>query len=104
MTPLQVATPFSGMEHGVQLAPQELTLVLLEHWPPQSWVPAGHVFIHAIVEGIHAPAQRRWFAGQAAPQLMPSHVTVPPVGAAQAVQDKPQWAGEVLSTHVPLQT
>jgi hypothetical protein len=103
LVPLQVATPLSGIAQGAQLTPHEFTLTLLRHWPAQSCVPMAQLFMQGEVMGIQLPAQSACPTGHAAPQLWPSQVAVPPVGAVQAVQEVPQLAGNVLSTHLPPQ-
>jgi hypothetical protein len=42
-------------------------------------------------------------AGQLEPQAVPLHVASPPEGAAHAVHEVPQLAGDVFPAHVPLQ-
>jgi hypothetical protein len=95
------AVALVGAVQAVHEAPHELTLVFERHRPLQACVPAGQSTpLQAWVLATQAPAQRRVFAGQAAPQLVPSHVAVPPVGAVHAVHEEaPQVAGEVLLTH-----
>ncbi len=56
-TTWHVGAPFAGTGQGAQLAPHELTLVLLRHWPPQSCVPGAHMFMQGCVEGWQDPAQ-----------------------------------------------
>jgi len=104
VAPLHVAAPLSGTGQGSQLAPQELTLVFERHWPPQACVVAGQVIMHVWVDGMQAPAHSCRPMSQAPPQIWPSHVAVPPVGGVQGAHDMPQLAGDLLSTHWPLQT
>jgi len=102
--PLHVAAPLSGTGQGSQLAPHELTLVFVRHWPPQACVVAGQVVTHDCVGETQAPAHSCWPMSQAPPQLWPSHVAAPPAGGVQGAHDMPQLAGSLLSTHRPLQT
>jgi hypothetical protein len=99
--PSQVAAPLSGTGQALQLVPHELTLVLARHCPLQSWVAAGHMFMQGWLVGMHAPAHSCWPPGHAPPQLWPSQVALPPIGAEHASQDLPQWAGSLSSTHWP---
>jgi hypothetical protein len=100
--PLQRGAPLAGSGQGSQPAPQELMLALARHWPLQSCVPAGHWFRHFWEVEMQAPAHSCSLSGHRPPQVWPSHVAVPPVGAAHVEQDVPQWAGIMLSTHWPL--
>ena len=102
--PSQVAIEFSGGMQAVHIVPHEFVLVSSTHRPLQLCVPDGQVLLHAIAFGIQAPAQSFIPVGQLPPQLVPSHVAVPPVGATQAVQDdKPQFDVSMSETHCPLQ-
>jgi hypothetical protein len=101
--PLHVGAPWSGTEQGSQLVPHEFGLLLDRHWPLQSCVPMGHMFMQGCVVGVHAPAHSRWPIWQSPPQVCPSQVDVPPWGGVHASQDMPQWAGSLLSTHCPPQ-
>jgi hypothetical protein len=47
---------------------------------------------------MHTPAHSLWPAGHVPPQVLPSHVAVPPSGAGQGSQDVPQVATSALST------
>lgn len=107
---VQTAIPFDGgVGQTLQPAPQKLVLVSAWQMPEQLCVPAGHVPLHAIELGMHAPLQSLLVVGQDDPQARPSHDAVPPpVGAWQAVHDVlsfgPQVARALLSTHLPPQT
>jgi hypothetical protein len=102
--PSQVAVPFWVVAQALHDPPHELTLVLSEHRPPQAWVPPGHVALHGLVAGMQASPQTCWFAGHAAPQDIPSHVALPPSGAAHGVHDEPHVAGLEFDTHAPAHT
>jgi hypothetical protein len=102
---LQVAAPFVGIEHGVHNVPQELGLVSGWHVPEQSWLPLGQTPEHDAPAVMQAPAQSFIPDGQVPPQVVPSQVAVPPLlGAAQATQDEPHEAIDVLLEQVDPQT
>lgn len=107
---LQTAIPFDGgAGQTLQPAPQKLVLVSDWQMPEQLCVPVGHVPLHAIALGMHAPLQSLLVEGQDDPQARPSQDAVPPpLGAWQAVHDVlsfgPQVARALLSTHLPPQT
>jgi hypothetical protein len=48
---------------------------------------------------MHTPAQSFWPSAQAPPQVVPSHVAVPPAGATQAEQEPPQLCGDLSLRH-----
>ena len=67
--------------------------------PPQLWVPAGQLPLQALALGMHAPRHSFIPPGHAGTHAIPSQLTVPSVGAAQAWQDVvPQLAISVLLT------
>ena len=75
---VQVGAPLVGVGQGVQEVPQLLGLVFDAQVLPQAW----KVLL------------------QVNPQLVPSHVAVPLVGAVgQAVQEVPQLLRAVFKTH-----
>lgn len=47
---------------------------------------------------MHVPAHRVWPGGHVPPQVLPSHVAVPPTGVGQGSQDVPQVATSASST------
>jgi hypothetical protein len=85
--PLQVAVPFTGTGHGVQLVPHEVSAVSDTHWVPHWWKPVAHVYWHcpathcgfvAPAGGVHvwqvgphevADSARHWFPQRAKPGL-----------------------------------
>ena len=81
--PSQVAEPFAGTEHGVHDDPQVASALFDPHAPLHRWEPAVQRY----------------------PQVFPSQVAVPPVGAdGQATQDAPQLAVLSLAMHTPPQS
>jgi hypothetical protein len=78
--PLQVAVPFAGVGQAAQeVIPQVAGLVFAAHWPAQMCMPEAHEQAFAL--GMQAPAHSFIPEGQAGIQVVPSQVTVPPVGA-----------------------
>jgi hypothetical protein len=77
----QVAVPFAGIGHAVQLEPQLATEVFERQLPLQSWNPELQV----------------------SPQLVPSHVAVPLVEVGHAVQREPHVMTDVFDAQVPPQ-
>jgi hypothetical protein len=105
VVPSQVATLAPvGLGHATQPVPHELTLVLDAQMPLQSCVPAGHTPEHAAAMSMHAPAQSFIAAGQTGTHMVPSQVTVPPIGIWHAEHnDVPQLPTSRLLTHRPPQ-
>jgi hypothetical protein len=99
--PSQVATAFSGVEHGVHdVAPQLLGLLFAWQLPLQSCVPAEQVPRHDCPVGMQDPAHSFVPLGQVPPHDMPSQVAAPPPeGTAHGVQDDPHDATSVLDEH-----
>jgi hypothetical protein len=82
-----VPTAPVGRGQVVQLAPQELVLLFAAQMPLQLWVPDGQTPEQAAAASIQEPVQTFIVVGHAGWHAVPSQVTLPPVGAAQAVQD-----------------
>jgi hypothetical protein len=66
------------------------TLVSSTHRPLHGFLPAGHLPSQAAASSMHAFRQTFLPAGHSAPQRVPSHEPVPPVGAGQGWQALPQ--------------
>jgi hypothetical protein len=97
--PSHVAVPLAGVGQPVQaLGPQLLRLVSDAQRPLQPCVPVGQTALQGLASGTHAPAQSFWSLGQAPPQVVPSHVAMPPTGGAHAVQELPQVCTDVSTT------
>jgi hypothetical protein len=99
--PSQVAIPCAGGDgHGaVHRLPHELTLVLSRQMPLQLWKPLSHMSLQAAVLSMQAPLHGFFPVGQAGTQATPLQLTLPPVGAWQAVHDVcPHVAGSLLLT------
>jgi hypothetical protein len=78
--PLQVAVPFAGIVQAVQdVIPQVAGLVFATHWPEQMCMPVAQEQAFAL--GMQAPEHSFMPDGQVGMQVVPSQVTVPPVGA-----------------------
>jgi hypothetical protein len=104
--PLQVvALAPVGLGHAVhKVVPQVSTLVFNAQMPPQLCVPAGHTPEHAAAMSMHVPAHSFIPDEQAGIHAVPSHVTVPPIGAWHAVHDvAPQLPTSALLTQRPPQ-
>jgi hypothetical protein len=99
LVPSHVACPFIGGLQGMHEVPQLAGSLFDTQLPLQSCVPTGHTPSQAIASGMHAPLQILVFAGQVAPQLVPSQVAEPPVGTGQGVQPTPQLAVSVFLAH-----
>jgi len=97
-----VGVPFVTDAQAVQRAPQEFTLVLERHSPPQSCVPPAQAPMQDCPSGMQTFAHSFLPGGQVAPQALPSQVAVPPWGVAHAEHEPPQVAGAVSSAHAPL--
>jgi len=97
---LQVAVALAGGAHGAHDVPQ--LLVLLSAWqvPAQSWLPLRQAPWQLWAVAIQAPAHSFMVLGQVPPQILPSHVAVPPVGTGQGEQEEPQVATSALLAHV----
>ena len=96
--PSQRALPFVGVGQAVHtLGPQLLRLMFDAHRPPQSCVPTAQKAVQAAVASMHVPAQSFSFVGQLPPQVVPSHVAIPPEGATQAEQEAPQLCVDMSS-------
>jgi hypothetical protein len=104
-TPSHVAVPPIGTAHGVQDTPQLATsLFETQRWLHRCVPAAKQSSMHVVAAGdTQAPAHSLVPAGQNAPQLTPSHVAPPPVGAAQGKQLSPQWATSIRDTQIPPQ-
>lgn len=98
-----VGVPPSTEGQAAQLEPHELTLVFERQRPLQSCVPTGHTPMQDCPSGMQAFAHTFLPSGHFGPQVVPLHVASPPVGAAHAVHEVPQLAGEVFEAHMPLQ-
>lgn len=99
--PTQSATPWDGGSgQALQRAPHDAGLVFDKQLPLQTWVPVGHIPLHAIAVGMQAPLHSLVPAvGHDATQPRPSQVTVPPVGIWQASHAMgPQVARSLLLT------
>ena len=102
----QLAEPFDGgAGQDTHAVPHAAVLVFAWQIPPQACCPGGHTPLHALALGMQAPAHSCIPLGQTGWHASPSQVTVPPVGATQAVQDEsstgPHVATTLLSTHLP---
>jgi hypothetical protein len=99
---VQVACPFDvGSGQAEQRVPQDPALVSERHMPLHRCVVDGHMPLQAWVLSMQAPLHSL-APGQAGAQLTPSQLTVPPAGAAQALQDvAPQFATLSFFTHLP---
>jgi hypothetical protein len=79
--------------------PHEFVLVLSTQMLLQLCVAAGQA-PQAWLEGMQAPLQRLCPMGHVPPQVVPSHVALPPVMLGHAKQDDaPQEPTSVLLTH-----
>ena len=103
VVPSQVAVPCVGIGQGEQDVPQLLGLAFGWHVPEQSCVPVPQTPEHEAAWAMHWPAHNLKPVGHDPPQLVPSHVAVPPMGTGQATQAMPQLATSVLLTHWPVQ-
>jgi hypothetical protein len=104
LVPLHDALPFAvGAGHAWQLAPQALTSFALQMPPLHArWPVTWHMPLQAMLLSMHVPAQMYWFGFvHTGTQLIPSQLTVPPVGAAQATLHAvaPQLLRSLLLTH-----
>ena len=97
--PSQVAVPFIGVEHAVHDVPHEFALLFGWQVPEQSWLPLGQTPEQDALLAMHAPAHSFMPVGHVPPQVVPSHVALPPVGVEHAVQLEPQEVTAVLLTH-----
>lgn len=100
---VQVAVASVTAGQAAQLAPQEFTLVFERQRPLQSCVPMGQAPMQAVPFAMQTLAQSFSPVGQLAPQVVPSHVAVPPCGVEQAEQEVPHDAGESSAEQPPLQ-
>jgi hypothetical protein len=88
--PVQVAVELAGTAQVVHCAPQAVTSLSATQSSLQLCVPVGHWPVHAMLLGMHWPAQGFWSWGQVALQDPEAHAAPPPVGVAQGSHAAPQ--------------
>jgi hypothetical protein len=96
--PSQLTVPLAGVWQAVHaLGPHELLLLFEAHRPLQLCVPPAQMMLHSVLSSMHVPEHSFWPGGHRPPQVVPSHVASPPVGATHGVHDVPHVVGNLSS-------